>query len=66
MLTELRRTMHEQMRISTKRDYKTPPNKSHTAEKYSNRTEKYNRGAQQQTGCSRKIHELEHKAMELI
>jgi len=31
------------MRISTKRYYKTPPNRSHTAEEYSNRTEKYNR-----------------------
>lgn len=44
MLTELRRTMHEQMRISTKRDYKTPPNKSHTAEKYRNRTENTTEG----------------------
>lgn len=31
------------MRISTKRCYKTPPSRSHTAEEYSNRTEKYNR-----------------------
>lgn len=45
--------------------YKKVPNRSHRAEEYNNGTEKYTRSVQQHTTRSRRIDDLEDRAVEL-
>lgn len=52
MLTDLRRRMDEYSENLNNGKHNKLPNRSHRAEKYSNRTEKYHWGAIQQTKLS--------------